>query len=134
MHWRKRLRIAIQQAAIVLGGGLLVWLFLQTPLNPKINQILYDILLNQVPMAAEESRVIILGIDDRALKEFKEPMVLWHRYLSTAIDAASQAGARAVGFDFIPAISLQSIAPELERMFYKALRQSVSRGTRILLG
>src|SRR6267378_883671 len=63
------------------------------------------------PRAAAVEPVLI-GIDDRTVAEFPEPLALWHRHLADLLEALSQARPVAVGIDVVlPAQAYQGNLP-----------------------
>jgi len=121
-------------AAALLCGLLLAWIAGHGDLAEHLDQRIYDHLLFRALPQVDTQRTVVVGIDNLALERFPEPLVLWHRYFAGLIQAAAEAGASAVGFDVIPSISLDSLAPELDAELFRALRSAGSSGTPVILG
>ncbi len=52
-------------------------------------------------------KIIIIGTDDKALDEIKDPFVFWNPYFAKIITAVAGGGAKAIGIDFLQTISLK---------------------------
>jgi adenylate cyclase len=120
--------------AALLCGVLLAWGLGRSGLGIYLDHALYDHLLFQALPPVEDRRTVVVGIDDLALERFPEPLVLWHRYFAGLIDAAAGSGASAVGFDVIPSIALDTLAPHLDAELFRALRDAGRGGTPVILG
>ena len=56
--------------------------------------------------------VAIVGIDEETLKQFPEPLALWHRHLARFFGAMAQARPAIVGVDVVlPDRSFESVLP-----------------------
>lgn len=100
-----------------------------------IDSHVYDRLLNALPSSSSSnSEISIAAIDNESLDTIKDPLVLWTGHFATIVDALSIAGARAVIFDVIPAISLDGFAPEVDIRFMEAIKNAKRRGTEVYLG
>jgi adenylate cyclase len=62
---------------------------------------LRDRLLERVTLGAIEEPIAVVGIDEASLEAFPQPLVLWGPILAEVVDAAAEAGATAVGLDFL---------------------------------
>lgn len=76
----------------------------------------------------------VIGIDDNSLKRFDDPLVLWHEYLSRVIEGVADGGAKAIALDLIPSISLERLAPEMDRNLISAIKYAYSKGTPVYIG
>lgn len=107
----------------------------QTKLANSIDNYFYDILLRNIPASHTGSPdVAIIGITNESLKEIKEPLIHWLGYFASVIEALTDAGAKAIIFDIIPAVSLGKLAPEMDIHFIKAIRKAKNVGTPVFLG
>lgn len=94
-----------------------------------------DIFLRNIPARPTETpEVAIIGIDDDSLKRIKDPLVHWIGYFATIVESLTSAGAKAIMFDIIPAISLEKLAPELDIHFMKSVKKARNSGIPIFLG
>lgn len=100
-----------------------------------IDYYFYDLLLANIPPAnADTPALAVIAIDDNSLAEIKAPLVLWIQHFSTIIDALTAAGAKAIVFDVIPAVSLDEFVPGLDSLFMKSINNAKRSGTKIILG
>ncbi len=100
-----------------------------------IDDYFYDLLLEYVPSANTDTPALaVIAIDDHSLSEIKAPLVLWIQHFSTLIDALTAAGAKAIIFDVIPAVSLDEFVPGLDSLFMKSINNAKRSGTKIILG
>lgn len=53
----------------------------------------------QAPTHARSGRIVLVGIDDRALREIEEPMLFWTGHFATVLGALDRAGAIVVALD-----------------------------------
>ena len=69
--------------------------------------------------------VAIVGIDEETLKQFPEPLALWHRHLARFFGAMAQARPAIVGVDVVlPDRSFESVLPGSDRELMKGLLQA----------
>lgn len=119
---------------VLISGLALAILFSNLPWAKALDLYGYDFLLSHTMAPKASGSVAVVGIDEAALKRFEEPLVLWHKYLSEVILAVSRGGARSAALDIIPAISLETLAPELDRRLILSMRQADKQGTPVFLG
>ena len=101
----------------------------------SVDSYSYDMLLKYVPHTSTETpEIAIIAIDDDSLNQIKDPLVHWTGYFATIVDALTTAGAKAIMFDVIPAISLEKFAPELDIRFMRAIRNAKGSGVPVFLG
>jgi class 3 adenylate cyclase/CHASE2 domain-containing sensor protein len=105
-----------------------------TPLGTTINLLTYDYLLRNTKTDLSEQNVVVVGIDDDSLKRFEAPLMLWYGHLAKVIEGIADGGARAIALDIIPAMSLESLAPELDRQLVSSLKKTRDRGIQVYLG
>ncbi len=120
-------------AALFIGVTIAL-LAANLPWANSLNLYSYDLLLGNTKAPDSTNNVVVIGVDDDALARFKDPLVLWHKYFAQVIDGVSKGGARAIAFDIIPSISLDKLAPELDRQLISAMRQADGKGTPVYLG
>lgn len=53
----------------------------------------------QAPTHARSDRIVLVGIDDRTLREIEEPMLFWTGHFATVLGALDRAGASVVALD-----------------------------------
>ena len=72
---------------------------------------------------------VLIGIDDKTVEEFTEPLALWHRHLADVLDALSLARPKVVGVDVVlPAQAYQGNLPGGQQELIKSLYK-LSQGT-----
>jgi adenylate cyclase len=108
--------------------------FASTPLGTTIDLFAYDYLLRHTKTELSEQNVVVVGIDDDSLKRFKEPLILWYGHLAKVIDGISEGGARTIALDIIPTMSLESLAPELDRQLISSFKNTRNKGQHVYLG
>lgn len=54
-----------------------------------------------------DDRIVILGIDERALDMIRDPMIFWRTHFAKVIKKLAKGGAKAVGLDFVFALALK---------------------------
>ena len=75
--------------------------------------------LRSVPANPE---VALIGIDERTLDAFAEPVALWHRHFGDLLLALTQVSPAAVGLDIVlPARSYESVLPGADRDLLRGL-------------
>ena len=104
------------------------------PVLDYVNYLVQDRLIASASPPDGAGNVVIVGIDDESLQAFPEPLVMWHKYLAGVIDGARIGGARVIGMDMIPGISLDWLDRKLDLALFKALRKAGSAGTPAILG
>lgn len=124
------------EPALALRHAVLVWLALaalalaprETEPFERIEAALLDAQIRTLRAAAPrqaDAEVVILGIDERTLDAFPEPLALWHRPLAGLLDALGAARPRAVGIDLqLPARSYDALQPGLDQVLYESLRRA----------
>ncbi len=119
---------------ILLIGFVLVLLLSQLQWSDNLSHYAFDFLIGSTKPTSNNNNIIVIGIDDKSLARFEDPLVLWHKYLAAIIDGAAESGAKAVALDIIPSISLDQLAPELDRRLIQAMKKSRDKGTPVYLG
>lgn len=123
------------RSIIILFLGLLIAaLIWHAPLSDNLDFFVYDFIILQTEISSSDDNVVVVGIDDKTLDKYKDPIILWHKYLSVIINGLSAGGARAIVMDIVPAISLSRIAPEQDRQLIKAIINARKRGTPVYIG
>ena len=80
------------------------------------------------------SPVVIVGIDDAAMRSYPEPLALWHAHLGNFFKAMALAKPAVVGVDLVlPSRSYDALAPGLDRRLLEGL-VAARASTRIVLG
>jgi adenylate cyclase len=105
-----------------------------TPLGTTINLLTYDYLLRNTNTELLEQKVVVVGIDNDSLKRFKEPLIFWYGHLAKVIEGIADGGARTIALDIIPTMSLESLAPELDRQLVSSLKNTRDKGKHVYLG
>lgn len=104
------------------------------PFSKLIDGFIYDQILKLQPTREFSERIVVVGIDDTSLNQNKMPLVLWHEQLASVIDGISAGGARRLGVDLIPSVSMEQIKPDLDRRLMSSLQSAKRNGTEIYLG
>lgn len=104
------------------------------PFSKLIDGFIYDQILRLQPNKEFSERIVVVGIDDTSLDQNKMPLVLWHEQLATVIDGIAAGGAKRLGVDLIPAVSMEQIKPDLDRRLMSSLQKAKRNGTEIYLG
>ena len=93
-------------ALLLVAGGSAVLVELARPLGvERADALLTDQIV--VRQAAGQPPVLLVPIDDQTLREVDDPMVFWGPRFGAAITALTDAGATAVGFDFLIGVSIE---------------------------
>jgi adenylate cyclase len=117
---------------IGVGAALLLS---KVPWADNLNLYVYDFFLaNTTVSSIAGDDIVVIGIDDEALQRFDAPLVLWHKYLAHVINGVADGKAKGIALDIIPTISLDQIAPELDRQLIRAMRRAHNQGTPVYLG
>jgi class 3 adenylate cyclase len=120
---------------VLFAGVLLAALLSRFSWAELIDLYGYDFFLSNSEIAHNPTEnTAIIGIDDESLDRFEEPLILWHSYLAGIINGVADAGAEAIVLDVIPSISLDRIAPQLDRNLIKSFQHARSKNTRVYLG
>lgn len=120
---------------MVCVGVAVAFLASATPVSGIIDRWAYDLLLrNTAPAQDAPPRVEVIGIDTETLDQIKVPMVLWYGYFAKIVAALSNAGAKGVVFDFIPAITIEQFAPAPEKEFLVAVKDARGKGVPVYVG
>ncbi|MBI5179582.1 MAG: adenylate/guanylate cyclase domain-containing protein [Nitrospinae bacterium] len=131
----ERMNERVKVAAVVLFSIISAVALVQSNFARTTDLAFYDLLLNKVPgKNTPVNDIAIIGIDDESLKKADTPLILWVGFFAKAVDALREAGAKAVVFDIIPAISLDRFAPQLDQAFLKAMRDAKDAGMPVYLG
>jgi adenylate cyclase len=119
----------------VIGCVLIGLLVAVVPITRRLDAIAYDLLISTNPQNySGGTPVTVIGIDDHTLARFPEPIALWHNRLATVIEVAADSKAKAIALDVIPAIDMDSIAPQLDIRLIQAIRFARSKGVPVYLG
>lgn len=129
MRWKK-----IRIFAVPLLGMLLALVISGSPLASFMGRAVYDHLLGLTKPPQVESQVAVIAVDNASLERFPEPIALWHAHWADVLDGVSRVGVRGIAMDMVFAVSLESIAPELDRRLMQSLKTSKTRGVPIYLG
>jgi len=71
-----------------------------------------------------QNDVVIVGIDEDATKELKEPFALWHPHLARFLDAMTKAKPSVVGLDItLPDRSYQFLVPQYDQSLLRGLQE-----------
>lgn len=78
--------------------------------------------------------VVVIGIDEETIKQFPEPMALWHPYFGRFLEAMMAAEPAAVGLDLIlPDRSYDSILPGYDKLLLSSL-YATKKSVPVVLG
>ncbi len=119
---------------IPLIGCCVAYLFSISPVSDHLRLYLYDFCMQNTHAETTDDPVIIIGIDDLTLKRFKDPLVLWHKYIAAVIRGAADAGAKGLAIDMVFAISLSDLAPNLDRELIQSLQYAKTKSMPVYLG
>lgn len=129
MRWEK-----VRCISVPLLGFLLALALSGSPLASYMERAVYDHLLGLTTPAYGESQVAVIAVDNAALNRFPEPIALWHSHWATVLKEIARVDPRGIAMDMIFAISLESVAPELDERLMTALRETKTRGIPVYLG
>lgn len=123
---------------LLLAGGLAL-ISAQSRIMQQVDESIYDFNLNLQPFTTvtsprEKNAVVVIAIDDRTLEAFPEPLVLWHHYLAVTLDGLRKSRAKVIALDIIPAISLDTLSPDYDRLLFQAMREAGKNNTPVILG
>jgi adenylate cyclase len=114
-RWRTLVISAIFVIASAAGTRLLSRIRFFEILNLKALDVQF-VLRGKRPV----SNIELITIDAKALKEFPELLMFWHRYYADAIRAAGEAGARVVGLDVTFPVPIDKWEPGLDGLLSEA--------------
>lgn len=77
--------------------------------------------------------IVIVGIDEATLDRYPKPLLLWTPEHAAVLDAAREAGARAVGLDLHLAVRLADFVPGLADPLLGSLAQARAAGLPVVL-
>lgn len=109
------------------GFVIVVAICLGLHMNRMWNPLELLVLDRQFTLLREHSErldrdVVVVGIDEAAFKEFREPFTLWHPHLGRFFQAMAQAKPSAVGLDIVlPDRSYQFMAPGYDQALLQGL-------------
>ena len=124
----------IQVIGVTLLGLLVAVALWLLPFSRYIDGFIYDLSLRFGGVDARETRVVVVGIDDASLDDNRLPLVMWHDQLASVIGGISDGGATRLGLSLVPAVSMEGLAPELDRKLMRAIRGASQRGAEVILG
>ena len=124
----------IQAIGVTLLGLLVAVALWLLPLSRYIDGFIYDLSLRFGGVDARETRVVVVGIDDASLDDNRLPLVMWHDQLASVIGGISDGGATRLGLSLVPAVSMEGLAPELDRKLMRAIRGASQQGAEVILG
>jgi len=116
---RAGLFILVLLAALGLGATAVV-----DPLDRQLLDLQFRWLRAHAPRAIADANadVVIVGIDDATTQVLREPLTLWHPHIGRFLEAATRAGARAIGLDIVlPDRSFETLAPGYDRQLLAGL-------------
>ncbi len=134
--WKVIKRAFLQKILMIIFAVFLTFLAWQAKSwTEYFNHYLYDFLLAHQPIQTlPPSQVVIIGIDNASLDVFPEPIVFWHGYFAEVINAAKQAGAKALGIDLIQTYAAKKLVPKIDLAFSRSLRKADRAGMPVILG
>jgi class 3 adenylate cyclase/CHASE2 domain-containing sensor protein len=107
--------------AIGLSGALAAGTRATEVADLKLLDLQFRLLRSWAPVAAARE-VVVVGIDEETVTQFREPMTLWHRHLGRFFTAMAQARPAAVGIDIVlPDRSYEAVVPGSDRELMKGL-------------
>ena len=106
---------------LAAAGSLLGW---TQRLDLKLLDLQFGVLRAVAPrLPAPE--VVIVGIDEETLRQFPEPLALWHGHLARFLHAMVLAGPSAVGVDvLLPERSYDAFMPGVDQTLLRAIIQA----------
>ena len=123
-----------KNALVLIASIGLAFVAGRLPLFDYLNYLVQDSLVRDAAPPAIGGDILVVGVDEATLEAFPEPIVMWHKYMAGVIDGARIGGARAMGMDLIPAISLDWLDRSLDLTLFKALRKATAAGMPVVLG
>lgn len=117
---RNRL-IAAGLALCIAAGVALQWFGLGAELDRRLLDREFEFLREHFPQPVKND-VVIVGIDERAFKAFREPFALWHPYLGEYLRAMAAAKPAVVGLDIVlPEHSYHFLVPRYDQPLLQGL-------------
>lgn len=117
----------LQRYAYPIGFLIVIVLGLELHLNRAWNQLELFVLDRQFTLLREHPQplandVVVVGIDEAAFKQFREPFALWHPHLGKFFQAMAGARPSVVGMDIVlPDHSYQFLAPGYDQALLQGL-------------
>jgi adenylate cyclase len=118
-RWRKWAICGVIAIGSAVGARLLSNLRFFQLLNLKALDV-HFVLRGRQPT----SNIILVVADQTALDTYREPLMFWHPYYATAIQAAGEAGAKVVALDHAFGIPVDKWEPDIDRMLGEAVSSS----------
>ena len=101
-------------------GVAAVALRITEPLDMRLLDMQFRLLRAQFPRAAPD--VVVVGVDEATVKQFYEPLTLWHPHIAKFLLAMAKAGPSAVGIDLVlPDRSYERIAPGYDKALIRSI-------------
>ena len=106
---------------LAAAGSLLHW---TQRLDLKLLDLQFGVLRALAPPSLAPE-VVIVGIDEETLRQFPEPLALWHGHLARFLHAMVLAGPSAVGVDvLLPERSYDAFMPGVDQTLLRAIIQA----------
>lgn len=90
-------------------------------IDGAVMDIQQRILRSALPVSAGPD-VVVVGIDDESIRQYDEPLTLWHRHLGDFLQAAAAGRGTAVGLDIVlPERSYNAILPGYDEALMRGI-------------
>lgn len=137
MHLKTKkqlIRLFVYLGIVVAVSAIAISLQFST-LGTWIEQKTYDFRFRLRGASPTSNRVpvVIVAIDEKSLSEIPDPLMLWQRHFAQVLDALVEAGAGAVGVDFVFS-DIGSLDPERQMALVESVLRARSAEVPIILG
>ena len=132
---KKQVTRLLAYLGIVLAASAIAFFLQFSTLGTWVEQKTYDFRFRLRGVASSSGRVpvAIVAIDEKSFAEIPDPLMLWQRHFAEVLDALVEAGAGAVGVDFIFS-DIGAIDPERQMALVESVLRARSAAMPIILG
>jgi adenylate cyclase len=129
-RWRRNRRraAAISLALVLLGAGVLQWVNATADAEEFWLGVQFSS-RELVIGAQEDKRIVIVELDDKSLKKWREPFIAWGGHIADAIDQLNRSKARVIALDWTQTIETE---PWLKRSYDQKLGEALSRARNVV--
>ena len=123
-------RVAVAAALTVAAAGLVALLTATAPFHYLALKA-YDTYLSRLPRQ-QDSRIVLVLIDERSRAAFPEPMILWNRHYADLFRGLAMGGARVVGVDVFFSIPVDEWLPGQDGILSRGFLEASSSAPIVL--